>query len=566
MVADRAIPSEETAASELALYLQKATGARFPIVREYDPRPEGPAFFIGPTVAARLRGVDAARMGGEEWTIRSSGGQIVLAGGRPRGTLYAVYHFLEDELAIRWWNPFEESVPPHRTLRIGRVTKRGQPAFAQRDISGADGTADFLARNRVNGAHTGISWSFGGYEGFASPWFVHSSYDVVPPKEYFDTHPEYFAERAGFRTASRMQLCVTNPDLPALVAARLSPYAAAAEAAAAATGAPVARLLDFSQNDWGGRCQCDKCQAEARRLGSDAGPLLVLLNDVAGRLSPRHPEMLLTTLAYTFTMTPPTNIRADDRVVVRLAGYGVRDFSRGITAPENTVFRNAVEGWSRVAARLWIWDYAVVFFERRDSDRNLPMPSYRSYAEDFRFYRDHGVGGIFVQHEFPIASDLRDLKLWLYLKLMENPDLDEDALIREFTGRYYGAAARPMRDYLRTLESAADAKPGHIGADADPEAFRYVDADFVVRAGKIFDRAEASVAEDPERLRRVRHARLTLDWATLRLRPAAVDLEAVADRYRATWYEQIDLRADAEAKSDLREDVDDEISDFLSGR
>ena len=273
--------------------------------------------------------------------------------------------------------------------------------------------------------------------------------------------------------------------------------------------------------------------------------------------------MFLTTLAYTYTMTPPTNVRADDHVVVRLSGYEARDFSRGIAAPENAKFRSAVERWSRVAKSLWIWDYAVVFFEDDEADRNLPMPSYRYYAEDFRFYRDHGVSGLLVQHEFPIAGDLRDLKLWLYLKLMENPDLDQDALIREFTGRYYGAAARSIRAYLKLLESSADAKPGYIGAESDAEAFRYVDADFAVRAGRIFDRAEASVAGDAERLRRVRHARLTLDFATLRLRPPAVELAAVADRYRRTWNEQIDLRAEPGMKEQLRLRVEEDLSDLL---
>ena len=564
MLAAGAIPSEKTAASELALYLEKATGAHFPIFQEDGPRPEGPAFFVGPTRAARKQGLDPAVMGGEEWAIRASGDVIVLTGGRPRGTLYAVYHFLEDELGVRWWNAFEESVPRHRTLRLGELARAGRPAFVQRDLSGADGTAHFLVRNRVNGATTRISTSFGGYEAFATPWFVHSFYYVVPPEDYFKTHPEYFSERAGFRSPSRMQLCLTNPDLPAIVAAKLEPFATAAEAKARETGAPLARFLDFSQNDWGGRCTCDRCQAAVSGTGSDAGPLITLLNDVAARLKGAHPEMLLTTLAYTYTMTPPTGVRADDHVVVRLTGYEKRDFSRGITAPENTVFRDAVLGWSRVAPQLWIWDYAVVFFS--DAKRNLPMPSYRTYAEDLRFYRDHGVSGLFVQHEMPIASDLRDLKLWLYVKLMENPDFDENVLIREFTDGYYGPAARWIRAYLTVLESAADAKPGYIGAESEADAFRYVDAGFVVRAGKVFDRAEASVAGDPERSRRVRHARLTLDYATLTLRPPGVDLKVVADRYRRTWNEQIDLRADRDEKDALRAEVDDELSELLTPR
>jgi Domain of unknown function (DUF4838) len=566
------IPSEKTAAAELAAYLEKITGARFEIVADGAPRPEGPAIFVGPTGLARRLGLNPARMGPEEWAIRAGGPSVVLAGGRPRGTIYAVYHFLEDELGVRWWNAFEESVPHRRTLRVGDVERTGHPAFAQRDIDGADGGAEFLVRNRVNGANTRIAWTYGGFEGFATPWFVHSFYRAIPPDDYFKSHPEFFSERDGERTRRDAQLCLTNPAIPSLVAAKFAEYAAAADAAAAA-GSPPPRLFDFSQNDWGGPCACDACRAVAGREDSEAGPVLDVVNDIAARLAVDHPDALVTTLAYTYTFPPPAHVSARDNVVVRLAPYGKRDFSKGVLAPENEPFRSAVTEWSRHASRLWIWDYAVVFF---DDERNLPMPSYRYYADDFRFYRDHGVSGLFVQHEFPIAADLRDLKVWLYLKLMEEPDRDEKALLREFTDGYYGKAAGPIRNYLAFLESAADAQPGYIGAESGPEAFRYVDAEFVVRAETLFDRAEAAVRADPVRLRRVRHARLTVDYALLQLDAsadlkqaakslgvAAPDRRAVALRYRQTWDEQIELRAEAKAKAALRSEIDDEVGGYL---
>ena len=573
VLASDAIPSEKTAATELALYLGKITGARFEIRAEDEPRPAGLALFVGPTGLARRLGLDAERLGPEEWAVRASGNAVVLAGGRPRGTLYAVYHFLEDDLGVRWWNAFEESVPQHRTLQIGELDRRGHPAFAQRDLGGADGRAEFLVRNRVNGASHQLSWSFGGYDGLATPWSVHSFFYAFPPADYFSVHPEYFSEKDGVRTADETQLCLTNPDLPALVAEKLDAYASAAEAKARETGAPPQRLLEFSQNDHLGSCTCAACRAAVLREASESGPLLELLNDVAGRLAFTHPDALLTTLAYTYTFAPPAHLLASDHIVVRLSGYGKRDFAKGVLAPENAVFRDAVDAWSRVTRHLWIWDYAVVFF---GDDRNLPIPSYRYYADDFRFYRDHGVSGIFVQHEFPIAADLRDLKVWLYLKLMENPDLDQQDLIREFTNGYYGKAAAPIRSYLTFLESAADRKPGYIGAESEPDAFTYVDADFVVGAEEAFDRAEAKVRRDPIRLRRVRHARLTVDYALLTLGPDAdfsaaarrvgvrvPDRLAVAERYRRTWGDQIELRVEPARREAMRLDIDAEVEDLL---
>jgi hypothetical protein len=573
VLATEAIPSEKTAAAELALYLGKMTGARFEIRSENDPRPAGLAFFVGPTGLARRLHLDAQRMGPEEWAVKASGKSIVLCGGRPRGTLYAVYHFLEDDLGVRWWNAFEESVPQRPTLRIAELDRRGHPAFVQRDLSGADGGAEFLVRNRVNGASNRISWSFGGYDGFATPWFVHSFSRAFPPTDYFDAHPEYFSERDGARTADETQLCLTNPELPAIVAEKLDAYAWAAEAKARETGEPPQRLLDFSQNDHFGACTCAACRLVVAREKSESGPLLAFLNDVAGRLAFEHPDALLTTLAYTYTFAPPANLKASSHVVVRLTGYGKRDFGKGVLASENAEFRDAIDAWSRVTQHLWIWDYAVVFF---GDDRNLPIPSYRYYAQDFRFYRDHGVSGLFVQHWFPIAADLRDLKVWLYLKLMENPDLDQKALIRDFTDGYYGKAAAAVRRYLDFLEATADKHPGYIGAESNAKAFTYVDADFVVRAESAFDRAEGQVRREPVLLRRVRHARLTVDYALLLLGPD-VDLAAaarragvpaperlaVAERYQRTWNEQIELRVEPEHRQAMRDDIDAEVQDLL---
>jgi hypothetical protein len=528
---------------------------------------------VGPTGLARRLGLSPGRMGPEEWAVRASGNNVVLAGGRPRGTLYAVYHFLEDDLGVRWWNAFEESVPRHRTLRIGELRRSGRPTFEHRDLDGADGSAEFLVRNRVNGATTRISWAYGGFEGFATPWFVHSFYYVFPPKDYFGSHPEYFSERDGRRTTDGAQLCLTNPDLPALIANKLGAFATKAEAKATASGEPPARILDFSQNDFGGRCKCAACTAAVEKDGSEAGPLLRLVNDVSDRLAHDHPEAVVTTLAYLHTFPPPETVKAGDRVIVRLAGFGKRDFAKSVLAPENVAFRQSVEAWHRVASRLWIWDYAVAVF---DEERTLPIPNYRNYAEDMRYYRDHGVSGIFVQHEFPIAGDLRDLKLWLYVKLMEDPGRDERALLMDFTNGYYGRAAAAVRRYLGILEAAIDAKPNYIGVESDESAYRHIDGDFLVRAERAFDRAEAIVRRDPVRLRRVRHARLTVDYALLwldntediqraakRLGVPAPDRREVAERYRQTWNEQIELRAEAASKDALRAQIEDEVSAFL---
>ena len=57
-------------------------------------------------------GFDVDRFGPEDLRIVIRDGNIAIAGGRPRGTLYGVYTFLEDYLGVRFLTVDHTHVPP----------------------------------------------------------------------------------------------------------------------------------------------------------------------------------------------------------------------------------------------------------------------------------------------------------------------------------------------------------------------------------------------------------------------------------------------------------------------
>jgi len=143
---------EQTAAKELAAYLEQAVGMAFTVVTEAAAAPDKNHIHVGLTVVAKGFGMDAVALGPEEWAVRTHDNDLVLAGGRPRGTPYAVYHFLEDEVGVHWWNPYEESVPKTPDLSVGELNRHGKPTFRYRDIYrlyGGD-NGRFGPRNRLN--------------------------------------------------------------------------------------------------------------------------------------------------------------------------------------------------------------------------------------------------------------------------------------------------------------------------------------------------------------------------------------------------------------------------------
>ena len=418
VLAKDAIPSERTAAEELAGYLGKITGGTFAVVEE-SAAVSGPCLYVGPTAFARKQALDPSAWGPERWALRSVGADLVLVGGRPRGTLYAVYHFLEDELGVRWWNTLEENVPQQPTLQVSALDRQGEPKFRYRDIYllyAFDG-GRFGVRNRLNGQGFGAhDVALGGGVYYGPPNGVHTFYIYIPPADYFEKHPEWFSLIDGKRTAEQAQLCLTNPDLRAAVMEKLRGYIEQSRAEAQQAGRAAPLDFDISQNDWGGMCQCEACQAIAKREGSESGPLIDFLNHVADAVRDKYPEVRINTLAYQMTEDPPKTLRPRDNVLPRLCDTNA-NLLRPITHADNQKFAERLATWGQVAKQLRIWDYAVTYTPHP----GLPLPTVHTYAPDYRYFAEHNVEGVFTEHEHAILADLRDLKIWMMIKLLEDP-------------------------------------------------------------------------------------------------------------------------------------------------
>jgi hypothetical protein len=570
---------ERTAAKELAHYLSKVTGAAFAIVAE----PESPApktcIYVGPTEQARHHGLDAGAFGPEEWVMRTVGNHLVLLGGRPRGTLYAVYRFLEDVIGVHWWNPWEETIPSRPTLSVEGLNRRSKPTFRYRDIYmlyGNDG-GRFAARNRLNRqGDIGILPEYGGSMDYGPPYHVHTFYMYIPPQTWFKSHPDWFSLLNGKRTADGGQLCLTNKELRTEFARKLKEYIDTSHAAVANAGRPAPLVFSISQNDWQGMCQCQTCQAIAKVEGSEAGPLLDFVNAMADSIKEEYPHVFIDTLAYMMTQKPPKTIRARDNVIVRLCDTS-SNFTRPITHPQNRTFHNHLLAWSKISKNLRIWDYAVTYAP----GYGIPLPTVHTYPIDYRFYAEHNVEGVFTEHEYPILADLRDFKVWMMIKLLEDPYRDYEALVRQFMEGFYGPAGEFIRQYLHGLEAAAEAKNGYLSMNASPVRARYLDLAFVQEAITLFDKAEAAAKDDSVLLRRVRHARLPLDRAALLRFPELVkewvraghdpkamplDRKVIAIRCRDTWDAQIDFRIPPDQRAAERAEADRELKSVLGRR
>lgn len=577
VICDAPEPAEQTAANELATYLGEVTGGAFSIVPESQAPAQGTRIFVGPTAFCKAQGIDTEALGPEAWVMRTVGEDLVLAGGRPRGTLYAVYRFLEDVVGVHWWTPYEETVPKQAALQIGALDKTGNPTFRCRDIYMLYGNDDgrFAARNRLNrDGDARISGTWGGTMDYGPPYHVHTFYMYVPPETCFAEHPDWFSLIGGERKTENGQLCLTNHALRAFFHDKLRANIEGSRAAARERNEPPPTVFSISQNDWGGMCECDNCRTIAEAEESEAGPLLDFVNYLAEAISKDYPEVYLDTLAYMMTQKPPKSVRPRDNVIIRLCDTG-SNFTKAITDPANERFHDHLLRWAAISKNLRIWDYAVTYAPHY----GLPMPTVHTYGPDYRFYAEHNVEGVFTEHEYPILADMRDFKIWMMMKMLEDPYQDYEALVRTFTDGFYGPAGGVIREYLARLEQAAETKTSYLSMGASPKQHRYLDLGFMRDAQALFDRAEQAVAGDAVLLPRVRFARLPLDRASLVLFQELVrewrrgggaqsnvplDRDAIAARCRDTWSTQVAFRIPEGQQTAALAELDAELNPLLA--
>ena len=270
------------AASELQKYLLRSTGAALPYFSDRCPK-RGPEICIGDSVRGDEKKSPAlASLSEEAFSIAGRGEDIFITGNSSRGVLYGVYYFLELFCGFACFTKDVETIDRLSVLRIDLEEIVREPAFEFRDTYfrfAFDG--DFCAKNRSNTSLGDVSVAKGG----RMKWFNfhHSFRDLVPPEEYFESHPEYFSESQGARIPDG-QLCLTNPEVARVAEATLRRWI---------RENPECRVFSVAQNDNRKRCTCKNCLALEEKEGSPSGPIIHFVNRLADAIREDHPRILL---------------------------------------------------------------------------------------------------------------------------------------------------------------------------------------------------------------------------------------------------------------------------------
>ena len=466
---------------------------------------DGVVFHVGDTAFARAKGPSPDSFADEEWCVKSLGRDVVLVGGGTRGTLYAVYHFLEDDCGVRWWMDGDEDVPPARPLAFGTLNRRGKPFFMYRDIyRTAKSDPRTAVRNRLNGnGDARIPAELGGGFEYGPPYHCHTWDKYLPFDKYGKEHPEWYALVTGERKGGQSvaQMCLTCPGLADEFSRRLEDFIGKGEANAAAKGVPAPRLYDISMNDNRRFCTCSNCVAATAKYGH-SGRQLNFVNAIAEKVAAKHPDLLFSTFAYYHSEPAPSNgVRAADNVVVKLCNTR-QNMAAGIFDDDNRFMHDQVLAWKNFTKNLFVWEYGITFGD----GKGYPFPNEFSLLDKYRFYADNGVKGFLIEHEYPECSDMYELKFRLECKALEDPRQDAKGIIGDFMSRYYGAAGAMVLEARRLLDRRRRERKAFITWFPTLGEFNYLSDDDLAEVERIFKAATECVRGDAKREKRVERA------------------------------------------------------------
>ena len=449
VIAEDAIAGERYAAEEFRNFFADASGVELPIVTEVERADQH--VFIGPSAAMRSSNVGFAvsNMGDEDSCIAVGDGNIAIAGGQPRGTLYGVYTFLEDYVGVRFLTHDHTHVPKIGKWRVvGPVTRIYHPPlefrwsyYRENEVHPA-----FATRLRVNTITNDPK--LGGKTG--QTLINHSLYRHLPVSKYGAEHPEYFALVDGQRKldigGGGPELCLTDPDVLTIVTESVLRDLAAN---------PNARNISVSQNDNDKYCTCDNCAAIDEREGTPMGSLLTFVNAVADEVAKKHPDVMVGTLSYWYTRKPPRTIRPRPNVQIQLCSIecSIMHAIDDPTCRKNQEFCSDMDEWGKISDSIYIWNYDTNF-------RNylLPCPNLRVIEPNVRYFVANNAKGVFMQAVYgTVSGELSDLRNYMMANLLWDPNRSGQKLMDEFLDLHYGSASPPIRRFINLVHDNAEA-------------------------------------------------------------------------------------------------------------
>jgi hypothetical protein len=431
------------AADELALYVEKMSGAVLPV--EQEPPPGVKTVVLGAPDEAWAGAAELSSLTFDGFVVECEGDRLVLAGNVPEGTLNAVYWLLE-ELGVRWFIPTElgENVPELATVTVPAMNTRVEPTFLCRKNHGIERSIRghgnvWQRRIRITDMDSNVPFNR----------YSHNLASILPVSKYGETHPEYYPLINGERRIPTLthgwQPCTSNPEVVQLAIEAADEWW---------EKHPEANYFSVGMNDGRGWCECDACTAldipgyrfRGREVKSER--YFTFVKQVAEAVQETHPDKWITCIAYSSVEPVPRGVELPDNVMVVI--------TQDVGAWHDPEYRAEDEAlaraWTEAAGAFGVYNYTSQMWL-------LPRSFPHLMAEALRFYDD--IGAVAMTNESWPTWWYAGPMMYARAKLMWDPQQDVDAILDDYYAGFFGPARAPMaRLYDRFEETMMTEREG----------------------------------------------------------------------------------------------------------
>ncbi len=430
--------SDELKASArlLSEYIEKSAAVKLPVITEPGAKLAAPQIYLGKSALLDSSKIATASLNDQGFLIADYAGNIIIFGKTDDAIEFGVYDFLERYLGVRWLFPGEigECVPAHQNIIIPAGVVKDNPAFLSRAISPFSKTGNpihyaWARRSRM----------------ISTINFHHYLNQIFPPAKYGKSNPEFYPEVNGKRrvpgdkVTTNWQPCFSQPGTVNIAAEHINQIF---------KKNPALISSSIGCNDNNGFCECPACmEANGNKLNSLGIPsrseaYYKWCNQVIAKVRQSYPDKHLGFLAYGDVLEAPT-FKLDNDLIPYIC------FDRMIWLDPAT--REAGQSlnrrWSEKAANIGWYDYIY-----GSSQYVIPRLYFNCMAEALRFGYGQNVKYYYAE-AYPSADWTEGPKLYLTFKLLWNPNLDVDAVLKEWCECAVGkAAAGDLYKYYRFWE------------------------------------------------------------------------------------------------------------------
>ena len=235
----------------------------------------------------------------------------------------------------------------------------------------------------------------------------------------------------------------------------------------------------------------------------NVGPANIInfTNYVAGHTLKEFPNVLIKTLAYSYTKIAPENIAVADNVLVEICG----NFKQG-TDPHAEL----VKQWSKIARNISAYTYGGSNYGYW-----WPYPNVWEMGMQCKWALQRGVRAFYIQGTaIGKGSGLVDLRAYLTARLSWDPSRNVKKEIRSFCKAFYGPGSEYIVEYIEWYSKYTRQYKMEVeGGWGVSERWReWVTKDAMIYCDTLFQQALAATKNNPIYDAHVRQAYLEVLW------------------------------------------------------